>query len=102
MLAELYTSHSFLLDSQALEAGDKEFFRRISVDMDDVDATMAIHYLSKFLYRYYGNLEVVTTTSDKYATSFGFTEEEVFAALEECALGGEKEEVKHWYDGFIF
>ncbi len=48
------------------------------------------------------NLEVVTTTSDKYAISFGFTEDEVFAALEECNLPGEKEEVKHWYDGFIF
>ena len=48
------------------------------------------------------NLEVVTTTSDKYATSFGFTEEEVFAALEECNLSEEKEEVKRWYDGFIF
>ncbi|MCD8039241.1 MAG: ATP-binding protein [Lachnospiraceae bacterium] len=48
------------------------------------------------------NLEVVTTTSDKYATAFGFTEEEVFAALDECGLGGEKEEVKRWYDGFIF
>ena len=48
------------------------------------------------------NLKVVTTTSDEYATSFGFTEEEVFAALEECNLAGEKEEVKHWYDGFIF
>ena len=48
------------------------------------------------------NLEVVTTTSDKYATSFGFTEEEVFAALDECGLGTEKEKVKEWYDGFIF
>ena len=28
------------------------------------------------------NLKVVTTTSDEYATSFGFTEEEVFHALE--------------------
>lgn len=48
------------------------------------------------------NMEVVTTTSDKYATSFGFTEEEVFAALEECELSEEKEQVKRWYDGFIF
>ena len=48
------------------------------------------------------NLEVVTTTSDKYATAFGFTEEEVFAALDECGLGTEKEEVKRWYDGFVF
>ena len=48
------------------------------------------------------NLEVVTTTSDKYALSFGFTEQEVFAALDECGRGTEKEKVKTWYDGFCF
>ncbi len=48
------------------------------------------------------NLEVVTTTSDKYATAFGFTEAEVFAALEECGRASQKEIVKKWYDGFIF
>ncbi len=35
------------------------------------------------------NLKVVTAASDEYAVSFGFTEEEVFAALEECGLGNE-------------
>ena len=167
MIAELYNEHSFLMESKTMDEGDKEFFRRVSVNMDDVDATMAIHYMSKFLYEYYGkkviilldeydtpmqeayvdgfwdelvaftrslfnstfktnpwlergimtgitrvskdsifsdlnNLEVVTTTSDKYATSFGFTEEEVFAALDECGLGDQKKAVKRWYDGFIF
>ena len=48
------------------------------------------------------HLEVVTTTSDKYATSFGFTEEEVFRALDEAGLSECKEGVKKWYDGFIF
>ena len=48
------------------------------------------------------NLKVVTTTSDEYATSFGFTEEEVFAALDAGGLGEEKEKVKEWYDGFVF
>ena len=48
------------------------------------------------------NPEVVTTTSDKYATCFGFTEDEVFAALDECGLSGQKEKVKQWYDGFTF
>ena len=48
------------------------------------------------------NLEVVTTTSDKYATAFGFTEEEVFAALDASKLGKEKEDIKKWYDGFVF
>jgi hypothetical protein len=47
------------------------------------------------------NLEVVTTTSEKYATSFGFTEDEVFAAMDEVGLTN-KEEVKEWYDGFTF
>ena len=49
------------------------------------------------------NLTVVTTTSDKYATDFGFTEEEVFAALDEQGYKAEdKDEVKLWYDGFTF
>ncbi len=48
------------------------------------------------------NLKVVTTTSDKYATAFGFTEQEVFDALDDMELGSEKEEVKRWYDGFTF
>ena len=48
------------------------------------------------------NLEVVTTTSDKYTTAFGFTEEEVFAAMDMGGLGEEKEKVKEWYDGFVF
>lgn len=48
------------------------------------------------------NLEVVTTTSGKYTVSFGFTEEEVFAALAESELDSEREQVKNWYDGFVF
>ena len=48
------------------------------------------------------NLKVVTTTSEEYATCFGFTEEEVFAALEEFQLADQKDAVKQWYDGFTF
>ena len=48
------------------------------------------------------NLEVVTTTSGRYEDSFGFTEEEVFCALDEFGLSGMKEDVKSWYDGFTF
>ena len=48
------------------------------------------------------NLEVVTTTSDKYADYFGFTEKEVFHALDERGLSDRKQEVKDWYDGFTF
>ena len=48
------------------------------------------------------NLKVITVTSDEYSKCFGFTEDEVFAALEEQGLSSEKEKVKLWYDGFTF
>ena len=167
LLTKLYAEHSFLLDSGLLYKTDRDYFQRISENMDDSDASLALYQLSDFLYRYYGkkviilldeydtsmqeayvngfweeivgftrsmfnaafktnpwmeraimtgitrvskesifsdlnNLEVVTTTSDKYAVSFGFTEKEVFDALEEYGISQEKEQVKHWYDGFIF
>ena len=48
------------------------------------------------------NLVVVTTTSNQYETAFGFTEEEVFNALDEQGLSDKKQDVKSWYDGFTF
>ena len=167
IISDLYSKHYYLLDSDVLTKIDKEFYQSVGVNMPEVVATMALHKLSDYLYRYYGkkviilldeydtpmqeayvngfwnelvaftrslfnstfktnpwlargimtgitrvskdsvfsdlnHLEVVTTTSDKYATAFGFTEEEVFAALDECGLGSKKEEVKEWYDGFTF
>ena len=49
------------------------------------------------------NLTVITTTSDRYAAAFGFTEEEVFASMDEQEIPeSEKEKVKFWYDGFTF
>ena len=166
-LVELYAKHSYLLGDDLLYETEKEYFKRVNIDMDDADATIALNRLSEYLARYYGkkpiilldeydtpmqeayvngywdemvaftrslfnstfktnpymgrgimtgitrvskesvfsdlnNLEVVTTTSNKYATSFGFTEEEVFAALDACGKGAEKEKVKDWYDGFVF
>ena len=167
ILVDLYAQNSFLLEGNLLYDTEKQYFRGITMDMKETDATSALHNLSKFLCRYYGqkviilldeydtpmheayvkgfwedlvsftrsmfnaafktnpylaravmtgitrvskesifsdlnNLKVVTTTSDEYATAFGFTEEEVFAALEECGFGEEKVRVKEWYDGFIF
>lgn len=48
------------------------------------------------------NLEVVTATSEKYEDSFGFTQEEVWEALQECGLYENRQAVKDWYDGFTF
>lgn len=48
------------------------------------------------------NLKVITTTSNRYANSFGFTEKEVFQALDDYGMGEQKNIVKKWYDGFTF
>lgn len=47
----------------------------------------------------FSDLNVVTTTSNEYGTSFGFTTEDV---LEEYGLREEEERVQTWYDGFSF
>ena len=167
LLTDLYADRAYLINSDALDAMDMDFFRGISVDMDDIQATMAIHNLSKYLNRYYGkkciivldeydtpmqeayvggywdemvffmrslfnasfktnsymekalmtgitrinkesifsdfnNPTVITTTSERYEDSFGFTREEVWEALKEYGLYEERENVKMWYDGFTF
>lgn len=48
------------------------------------------------------NLAVITTTSNLYTDSFGFTQEEVDHALAEYGLANHREIVKSWYDGFSF
>ncbi len=48
------------------------------------------------------NLLVVTATTPIYQTSFGFTQAEVDAALEEYGLSGARDEARRWYDGFAF
>lgn len=48
------------------------------------------------------NINVVTTSSRQYETAFGFTEQEVMEALEEYGLTDKRDQVRDWYDGFIF
>lgn len=48
------------------------------------------------------NITVVTTTSELYADSFGFTQQEVWDALDIYGLASKKADVKEWYDGFTF
>ena len=166
-IADLYNKYAFLAKGDLLEENEKEYFRRVSIDMRDSEITVSLRRLSDYLCRYYGkkviilldeydtpmqeayvngyweeltvftrslfhttfkgnpylerailtgitrvskesvfsdlnNLKVVTTTSSLYGDSFGFTEKEVFEALDEYGLSDRKEEVKKWYDGFIF
>ena len=170
VIQKLYTRHSFLLDSDALEQEEKDFILRIKREVSkitEVELSVTLQRLSSYLGSYYGknvlilldeydtpmqeayvngywdkmvsfirslfnstfktnpymyraimtgitrvckesifsdfnNVRVVTTTATNYMTAFGFTEAEVFRALEEQGLEGKKEEVKSWYDGFVF
>ena len=167
IIRTLYNQYDFLMESGKLNESEKEFFQKVSADMEDYVATDSLNALSGYLMKYYGkkviilldeydtplqeayvngyweelvaftrslfnstfktnpyleraimtgitrvskesifsdlnNLKVVTTTSEEYESSFGFTEEEVFAALDEFVLSEKKEEVKSWYDGFTF
>ncbi len=167
VLEELYRRYSFLLEGDLLSEEEKADYRKVTMDMPEVTAGMAVHRLAEYLYRYYGkkviilldeydtpmqeayangyweemvgfirdlfnatfktnpyleravmtgitrvskesifsdlnNLAVVTVTSEKYQDCFGFTQEEVSKALEEYGLQEEEENVRDWYDGFIF
>lgn len=167
ILSNIYSKNNFLLEKDILDKKEKKYFEDVSVDMDDVTATLSIYQLSLYLSKYYGkkviilldeydtpmqeayvngywddlagfirnlfnsafkenpyleraimtgitriskesifsdlnNLEVITTTSEEYADAFGFTEVEVFAALDEFGLTDKAQEVKLWYDGFTF
>ncbi len=167
LIAGVYARYEFLLNADCLTEGEKETFRRKTIGMGDVDATLSLNQLSEYLCRYYGkktiilldeydtplqeayihgyweeltaftrnlfnstfktnpyleraimtgitrvskesifsdlnNLEVVTTTSEKYETAFGFTQQEVTGALHEYGLSDKGGEVREWYNGFTF
>ena len=167
LITNLYMKYLFLVEEGFLKDKERAFFESVSADMDDTAATMAIHQLTDYLYRYYhrkvlilldecdtplqeayidgywdemisfirslfnatfktnpgmerglltgitriskesifsdfNNLEVITTSSEKYRTAFGFTQKEVEKALSTYGLSEKMEQVKVWYDGFCF
>ncbi|NBH16796.1 hypothetical protein D3Z55_04755 [Clostridiaceae bacterium] len=167
LIEKLYNQYDFLLKENCLNEKEKDFIKRISVDMEHYSAISSLCTLSEFLYRYYGkkviilldeydtplqeawiygywqemvefirglfhstfktnpyleravmtgitriskesifsdlnHLTVVTSTSEMYADCFGFTEKEVFAALDEYEMQDKRMDVKRWYDGFTF
>lgn len=164
IITDLFSKNEYLRNSGKLGKKEKVFFDQVGMDMSNSTASMAIHELTGYLYRFYerkviilldeydtplqeayaggyweelvsfirnlfnntfktnpylerammtgitrvskeslfsdlNNLNVVTTTSNEYASCFGFTEEEVFSAMDEFDMKN-REEVKRWYDGF--
>lgn len=66
LIKNLYSKYEFLLDSNALTEADKDFMKKVVKDLNDVDATMAIHQLAKSLYQYYGKKVIILL--DEYDT----------------------------------
>ncbi len=66
LLADIYNQYSFLKESKALTQKDKEEFEKISADMDDTEATLALYHLSDMLYRHYGKKVIILL--DEYDT----------------------------------
>ncbi|WP_448861390.1 AAA family ATPase [Dorea sp.] len=167
IISTLYQKFEHIAGSKLLSEVQREQFRRVNPDMDDVTAQSALQDLSYYCYLYYGtkviilldeydtpmqeayihgywdkftafirgffnstfktnayleravmtgitrvskesifsdlnNLTVITTTSERYSDCFGFTEQEVFDALEQFGMSDQKENVRKWYDGFTF
>ena len=48
------------------------------------------------------NIDVDTILENPMSTSFGFTQEETDRMLDDYSFGSHKEEVKEWYNGYLF
>ena len=48
------------------------------------------------------NISVFSLLDRQMCASFGFTQEETDSVLDDYALGDHKEEVKQWYNGYLF
>ena len=68
IITNLYIQYDFLRDSEVLTEKDKEYFDRISIHMDESDATSALYQLSDYLYRYYGKKVIILL--DEYDTVY--------------------------------
>lgn len=59
LLGNLYSDNEFLLESGLLSSSEEAFFKKVSADMGDVEAALALNELSKYLYRYYGKKVII-------------------------------------------
>lgn len=66
LLTDLYHQNDFLLQGKLLSEREKEEYCRVSMDMPEVVATMALHKMSEYLFRYYGKKVIILL--DEYDT----------------------------------
>lgn len=63
ILTDLYHRNKFLLEGNLLSDAEKAEYKSVRMDMPDVVATMALHKMSEYLYRYYGKKSSFCWTS---------------------------------------
>lgn len=66
LLEELYRRNSFLLTGDLLSEEEKADYRKVTMDMPEVVAGMAIYRMSEYLFRYYGKKVIILL--DEYDT----------------------------------
>ena len=48
------------------------------------------------------NLNIISIRSGRFSESFGFTEEETMRMIDEYGMADKADEVRKWYDGYLF
>lgn len=66
ILSDLYDKKQYLKDSGVLTDKEKEYFDRVSWDMEETDATICLNKLCDFMQRYYGKKVIIFL--DEYDT----------------------------------
>lgn len=80
IITDLFSKNEYLRDSGKLGEKDKEFFDRVGREMSNSTASMAIHELTGYLFRYYEKKVIILL--DEYDTP-----------LQEAYVGGYWEEL---------
>ena len=65
-IADLYNKYAYLAKGDLLEENEKEYFRRISIDMRDSEITVSLRRISDYLCRFYGKKVIILL--DEYDT----------------------------------
>ncbi|MCD7763997.1 MAG: ATP-binding protein [Lachnospiraceae bacterium] len=65
-IVDLYAKYRYVLDGDALNQQEKEYFDYVRPEMSDTMAAMALHRLSICMYRYYGKKAIILL--DEYDT----------------------------------
>lgn len=88
IIVDLYNEYDFLMDGHILNEKEKEYFHKISSDMEDYEISIALRRLSGYFYKYYGRKVIILL--DEYDTP-----------MQEAYVGGYWDELVSFTRGFF-